>query len=491
MPSEPAISYSVDALAPTVQSIVLDKSTLKLGETANVTLTFSEKVSAFDLSDLSADNGVLSNLVTTDGGLSWSAKLTPTASIEDTTNVVKVLATYTDLAGNTGAAAQSNNYALDTLAPAAIIKLANENLKAGDSTTLTISFNEPVQGFGNSDVTVANGSLGTLTSADGGKTWTATYTPTANITSASNLITLANSYTDALGNPGEAGTSGNYQIDTQLPSATLTLTGSNGAAVNSFTAGQSATVTLSFSETVKDFSNADVSVDSGSLSPLSSSDGGKTWVGTFTAAANVEDATNTLSVNAAGYSDLAGNAGGVVASSNYAVDTQGPTTTIALSKSNFLAADTAQVTITFSEKVTGFDNSDVTVDNGTLSALSSTDGGKTWVGTFTPTPGVADATNTVSLTNSYTDVAGNQGTSAQSANYVMDLKAPSATIALSDSALKMGETATVTITFSEKVLGFSLADVSAPNGSLSAFTASADGLSWTATFTPADQTTAA
>ncbi|WP_205872745.1 Ig-like domain-containing protein [Limnohabitans planktonicus] len=484
-------SYSVDALAPTVQSIVLDKSTLKLGETANVTLTFSEKVSAFDLSDLSADNGVLSNLVTTDGGLSWSAKLTPTASIEDTTNVVKVLATYTDLAGNTGAAAQSNNYALDTLAPAAIIKLANENLKAGDSTTLTISFNEPVQGFGNSDVTVANGSLGTLTSADGGKTWTATYTPTANITSASNLITLANSYTDALGNPGEAGTSGNYQIDTQLPSATLTLTGSNGAAVNSFTAGQSATVTLSFSETVKDFSNADVSVDSGSLSPLSSSDGGKTWVGTFTAAANVEDATNTLSVNAAGYSDLAGNAGGVVASSNYAVDTQGPTTTIALSKSNFLAADTAQVTITFSEKVTGFDNSDVTVDNGTLSALSSTDGGKTWVGTFTPTPGVADATNTVSLMNSYTDVAGNQGTSAQSANYVMDLKAPSATIALSDSALKMGETATVTITFSEKVLGFSLADVSAPNGSLSAFTASADGLSWTATFTPADQTTAA
>ncbi|PVE06071.1 hypothetical protein H663_020055, partial [Limnohabitans planktonicus II-D5] len=131
------------------------------------------------------------------------------------------------------------------------------------------------------------------------------------------------------------------------------------------------------------------------------------------------------------------------------------------------------------------------MDNGTLSALSSTDGGKTWVGTFTPTPGVADATNTVSLTNSYTDVAGNQGTSAQSANYVMDLKAPSATIALSDSALKMGETATVTITFSEKVLGFSLADVSAPNGSLSAFTASADGLSWTATFTPADQTTAA
>jgi hypothetical protein len=111
---------------------------------------------------------------------------------------------------------------------------------------------------------IALASLGTLTSADGGKTWTATYTPTANITSASNVITLAATYTDTVGNPGEAGTSGNYQIDTQLPSATLTLKDANGAAVSSFTAGQSATVTLSFSEAVKDFSNADMTVDSGS-----------------------------------------------------------------------------------------------------------------------------------------------------------------------------------------------------------------------------------
>ena len=38
------------------------------------------------------------------------------------------------------------------------------------------------------------------------------------------------------------------------------------------------------------------------------------------------------------------------------------------------AGETSEVTITFSEAVTGFDNADLTVANGTLSALSTADG---------------------------------------------------------------------------------------------------------------------
>ncbi|PVE05550.1 hypothetical protein H663_020385, partial [Limnohabitans planktonicus II-D5] len=113
------------------------------------------------------------------------------------------------------------------------------------------------------------------------------------------------------------------------------------------------------------------------------------------------------------------------------------------------------------------------------------------MGSFTPTAGTADASNVMSVANSYTDVAGNQGASTSSANYAIDLKAPTASIALSDNALKAGESATVTITFSEKVKDFSNADITAPNGALSTFTASTDGLIWTATFTPATDTEAA
>eukprot|EP01032_Pedospumella_encystans_P025147 gene25147-28428_t len=57
-----AHAYSLDTTVPTVLSVLLDKPSLKAGETAQVTLTFSEKVTAFDLADLSADNAVLSQL---------------------------------------------------------------------------------------------------------------------------------------------------------------------------------------------------------------------------------------------------------------------------------------------------------------------------------------------------------------------------------------------------------------------------------------------
>ena len=98
------------------------------------------------------------------------------ASIEDTTNVVNVLANYTDLSDNLGTAATSGNYSVETLAPTATLQLADEALKAGETTTLTITFSEKVSNFSNADVTVQNGSLGTLSSTDG-IVWTGTFTP--------------------------------------------------------------------------------------------------------------------------------------------------------------------------------------------------------------------------------------------------------------------------------------------------------------------------
>ena len=42
---------------------------------------------------------------------------------------------------------------------------------------------------------------------------------------------------------------------------------------------------------------------------------------------------------------------------------------------------------------TGFANADLTVSNGTLSALTTGNGGITWTATFTPTAGFTGATN--------------------------------------------------------------------------------------------------
>ena len=71
------------------------------------------------------------------------------------------------------------------------------------------------------------------------------------------------------------------------------------------------------------------------------------------------------------------------------------------------------VTFTFSEAVAGFTNADVSVANGTLSNVT-TSNNVVWTATYTPTIGVTAASNVISVTsNSYTDVAGNNGAAGQ------------------------------------------------------------------------------
>ncbi|WP_210253442.1 Ig-like domain-containing protein [Antarcticirhabdus aurantiaca] len=166
-------------------------------------------------------------------------------------------------------------------------------------------------------------------------------------------------------------------------------------------------------------------------------------------------------------------------------DTTPPTATIVVANTALRASETAQVTITFSEAVTGFNNSDLAIEGGTLSAVASTDN-IVWTATFTPSADLTDATNVITLANTgVTDAVGNAGTgTTTSNNYAIDAARPTATIVVADTFLTAGETSQVTITFSEAVTGFTLADLTVQSGTLSALT-TADNIVWTATLTPA------
>ncbi|WP_256676677.1 Ig-like domain-containing protein, partial [Pseudomonas sp. PICF6] len=77
-------NYAIDTVRPGATITVGDTS-LGIGQSTTVTISFTEAVSGFDLSDLSVANGVLSNLTSSDGGLTWTATLTPTAGVNDAT----------------------------------------------------------------------------------------------------------------------------------------------------------------------------------------------------------------------------------------------------------------------------------------------------------------------------------------------------------------------------------------------------------------------
>ena len=477
-------NFTIDTVRPTA-TIIVGNPALSIGASSLVTITFSEAVTGFTNADLTVANGTLSTVTSGDGGITWTAILTPTTSVTDATNLITLDNTgVSNASGNAGSGTtDSNNYAIDTVRPTSTIVVADAALSLGQTSLVTITFSEAVSGFTNADLTIANGTLSTVSSSDGGITWTATFTPTASITDISNVITLDNTgVTDLAGNAGAGTTdSNNYSVDSQRPTATIVMSDSD------LRPGETSLATITFSEAVTGFDNSDLSVANGSLSNVSSSDGGITWTATFTPTLSVTDTTNLIVLNNTGISDLAGNSGtGTTSSANYAVNTEVPTATVVVADTQLKAGETTQVTITFSQAVSGFTNADLTLANGTLSAVSSSDGGVTWTATLTPTSNITDTSNLIVLDNSgVTNASGNSGVgTTDSNNYSIDTQRPTATITVADALLGIGQTTTVTVTFSEAVSGFDLSDLSVANGTLSNLATSDGGKTWTATLTP-------
>ncbi|MDC5012690.1 Ig-like domain-containing protein, partial [Acinetobacter baumannii] len=67
--------FVVDIIPPTL-AITTDDLALATGETANITFTFSEAVTGFDVSDIAVVGGTLGALTTTDN-ITWTAVFTP------------------------------------------------------------------------------------------------------------------------------------------------------------------------------------------------------------------------------------------------------------------------------------------------------------------------------------------------------------------------------------------------------------------------------
>lgn len=105
-------------------------------------------------------------------------------------------------------------------------------------------------------------------------------------------------------------------------------------------------------------------------------------------------------------------------------ETIAPTVAITLSDYVLSVGQTALVTFTFSETPTGFTSADVTVENGTLGAIdASVPTAQT--ATFTPTAGINDSSNVITVGTGWTDSSAGlnppAGTST-SANYVVSTK---------------------------------------------------------------------
>ncbi|GGB84734.1 hypothetical protein GCM10011572_03310 [Pseudoduganella buxea] len=102
-----------------VATVNVGDSTLTAGETALVTIAFARPVQDLDAGDLAVGNGMLSSLASSDGGLTWTATLTPAAGVWAAANTVALdmrLVHSADGTPGTGTV-QSNPYAVQTGTP--------------------------------------------------------------------------------------------------------------------------------------------------------------------------------------------------------------------------------------------------------------------------------------------------------------------------------------------------------------------------------------
>ena len=320
---------------------------------------------------------------------------------------------------------------------------------------------------------------------------TVTYNTLAEGTYESKTVTV----TDAAGNASSL-TLTTFVVDTTAPTvSSFTLSGQefNGAMSDvALKSGDTSTVTLVFSEAVSGFANNDVTVVNGALATMTSSDN-ITWTGVYTPTADVEDATNALTL-ATSYTDTAGNTGPSATTANFTIeDTKAPTGAITYSAASpyrqggTLEGASATVTATFTEALTTTPKIAISgVSSVAATNMTSTGFANIWTYTYTAPAG--NGTDTFAFSVG-TDASGNVVTAAPTsgATVTVDNTAPTMTITateVSDGETSNDATIALTLTSSESTTNFDVNDITVTNGTLSSFTGSVTGTAYTATFTP-------
>lgn len=193
---------------------------------------------------------------------------------------------------------------------------SDNNLKVGETSTVTFTFNMAVTGFTTTDLTVPNGSISGLSSSDGGLTWTGLFTPDASVTDSTNVITVdlsgVTGVSTSLAGIGTANSS-NYAIDTLAPSVTsVTSSTANGT----YKVGDVISVQVNFAESVTVTGTPQLTLETGSTDRVvnyASGSGTNSLTFTYTVQAGDSNAdldyigTNALGLNGGTIRDAAGN----------------------------------------------------------------------------------------------------------------------------------------------------------------------------------------
>jgi len=390
-----------------------------------------------------------------------------------------------DAAGNASAPATGLDITLDQTPPTVSITSDVDKLKVGETATITFTFSEdPGTSFTADSITVSGGELGALTK--NGLTFSAEFTPTANRDATTASITIgAGGYWDAAGNNGGAGTTPTLKFDTKAPPAPsipdLDAASDTGSSNNDNITGDT---TPTFTGTGEEGATVRLYVGEDEIGSGVVVDGA--WSITSSTLGKGEHFVTAVAT------DAMGNAGPSSDALKIEILTDAPTTKATSVK---FSADTGAlgtdlVTRTAAQTISGELSAEL--KDGEYVEVS-VNGGTTWNVADADADGWSIATTLVAgrqeVVVRVVNAIGNSG-DKYPRDYHLDTVAPTLAISSNVAALKSGQTATITFTFSEDP-GTSFAwdgtagGLVVSGGTLSPISGS--GTTRTATFTPDDK----
>jgi hypothetical protein len=422
-------------------------------------VAFSEPVTGFRAIDviLGGTAGATTAVVTDTGDhIHYTVAVTGMAQPGTVTATVRAGAAR-DLAGNLSLASTStdNTVTFDTTSASVTInQAAGQNDPTRFSPILfDVVFSKPVNGLNGSSVTLG-GTAGPTT---------AVVTNPSNdrmhfVVSVSGMArdgtvtatVRAGAVKDDAGNPNLASTSTDNTVtfDTTAPSVTI----NQGAGQVDPTNQSPVVFDVTFSEPVFGFSSTDVTLSgtAGATTAVVTNPSNDNQHFVVTVSGMVGSGTVTASIPAGAVVDLAGNASLASTSTDNTVtfDTTAPIAVITANVADPTNKPQWVVTVTFSKPVFGFDQSDLTVSNGTATGFAGNPGGTVYSFALTPTN---QGLVTVSIPGGAAqDAAGNGNIAPPVFTRTFDTVAPTVVIGPpSVATVKSGDSVSFTVTYAD------------------------------------------
>lgn len=318
------------------------------------------------------------------------------------------------------------------------------------SFTLTIEFSNPVTGFGVSDFSLTNASVSNITGS--GSSYTATITPivegefTIQVLGAG--IVDADIEQDLPVDDSEILT---LIYDTEAPSVTIS------SGVSSPTNLATIPITITFSEAVDDITVVDLTTTNctvDAFTKVSSSE----WTANLLPSSQGEvtvSIADGVTQDASGRNNIASN------ELSWTYDVTKPKPVITSSENDPTTVDPVPIFITFGEEVTGFDQTDVSVQGGTIATFTTTDNITFNLGI---NPNSSAETIIINVAADVcTDLAGNTNLAASEFSIDHDSSGPTPVISSSESSPTNQNPIPITVQWDEDVLNFTLADLTVGN----------------------------